>query len=42
MTISTGMKSWSSKTMVENIFPLGLGLCVLGGVGDKESVDLVD
>ena len=41
MTGVVDVKLWTSITMTEQICPLGLGTCVLGDVGYKESVDVV-
>ena len=41
MTIDVDVKWRSSKTVVDTIFPLAFGMCVLGVIGDSKSVHLV-
>ena len=41
VTDDVGANWWFSRIVVENIFPLGLGVYALDGIGCIESVDLV-
>ena len=41
MTAVVGLMLWSLITLVKNMFPLGLSMRALDGVGCKERADFV-